>query len=191
MRNAIIVHGMPSREEFYDPGLPPPSSQHWLPWLAKQLLIRDIPAARPEMPRAYAPDYPTWQREFERYDITPHTMLVGHSCGGGFLIRWLSEHPSVRVGRVALVAPWLDPDSDRAPGFFAFTLDPGLAARTDGLVVFNSDNDGEGVQRSAHLIRDSVPGVEYREFHGYGHFCAGDLGGPQFPDLLVALLDQR
>ncbi|MGC9669017.1 RBBP9/YdeN family alpha/beta hydrolase [Planosporangium sp. 12N6] len=189
MRNAVIVHGMPSREEYYDPDLPTASSHHWLPWLAKQLLVRDIPAYRPEMPAAFAPDYPTWRREFERYDITPETLLVGHSCGGGFLVRWLSEHPATRVGRVVLVAPWLDPDRGRAPDFFAFTIDPDLAPRTDGLVVFNSDDDSDGVQRSAHLIRDTVTGTDYREFHRYGHFCAHDLGGPRFPELLTALLD--
>jgi hypothetical protein len=45
--------------------------------------------------------YATWLRGVERYEITPETLLVGHSCGGGFLVRWLSGHPAVRVPRVA------------------------------------------------------------------------------------------
>jgi alpha-beta hydrolase superfamily lysophospholipase len=40
--------------------------------------------------------------EFERYDIFPETDLVGHSCGGGFFVRWLSKHLEVKVGNVVL-----------------------------------------------------------------------------------------
>lgn len=183
VRNAIIVHGKPGRDEYYDSAVPSASSHHWLPWLAKQLLVRDIAAARPEMPRAFEPDYPTWQREFERFDVDEHTLLVGHSCGGGFLVRWLSEHPTVRVGRVVLVAPWIDPGGDGAPGFFDFTVDGALVSRTDGLVIFNSDNDGDGVQRSVTILRDALPDARYREFAERGHFL-----DRTFPDLLVALL---
>jgi predicted alpha/beta hydrolase family esterase len=187
-RNAIIVHGKPSREDYYNPAEPSPSNDHWLPWLAKQLLVCDILAVTPEMPRAYAPDYPLWTAEFERFPVGPQTLLVGHSCGAGFLVRWLSEHPDVRVDRVVLVAPWLDVERTGAPEFFEFTLDPGLAARAGRFVVFNSDNDSEHVQRSARLLRDSVPGLVYRDFHSYGHFCHYDMGGPEFPELLDVLV---
>jgi predicted alpha/beta hydrolase family esterase len=184
MRNAIIVHGRPSREDYYDPSVPSPSSHHWLPWLAKQLLVRDIHAVRPEMPHAYAPDYPVWRREFERFDLDARTLLVGHSCGAGFLVRWLSEHPRVRVGRVALVAPWLDPDGTTAPDFFAFDLDPALTARTQRVVIFNSDDDGDAIQRSVHVLRDAFPRARYHVFTGYGHFL-----DREFPELLDALVN--
>jgi hypothetical protein len=185
--NAVIVHGKPGREEYYDPGIPSGSNHHWLPWLAKQLIVRDIPAHTPEMPHAYAPGYPAWCREFERYDVGEGTLLVGHSCGAGFLVRWLSEHPRVRVNRVALVAPWLDPDGTRAPGFFAFAIDAGLAARTAGLTVVNSDDDGAEIQRSVRLLRERVRDIGYLELPRRGHFRASDLGGTAFPELLALL----
>lgn len=191
MANSIIVHGCPSREEYYNPGAPSPSNNLWLPWLAKQLITRDIPAHTPEMPLAYAPDYPGWCREFERYDIGPDTLLVGHSCGGGFLLRWLSEHPGTRVGRVVLVAPWLDPFDEVAPDFFDFTLDPALAARTARTLLFHSDDDAEDIEESVRLIRERVTGIGYREFQGYGHFTREDrMAGPGagFPALLDALV---
>lgn len=31
------------------------------------------------------------------------------SCGAGFLLRWLSEN-SVRIAKLILVIPWLDPN---------------------------------------------------------------------------------
>lgn len=180
--NALIVHGKPGEREFYDPDVPSPSNHHWLPWLAKQLIVRDIPAHTPEMPRAFEPDYPAWRHEFERYDVTPETLLAGHSCGAGFLLRWLSDNPGVTVGRVVLVAPWVDPTHSRAPEFFDFTLDTRLASRTGGLTVFGSDDDSDEVQDSVRIIRDSVPGLRYRQFHRYGHFAR-----TTFPELLDAL----
>lgn len=190
MPNAIIVHGSPPRAEFYDPGVLSPSNQQWLPWLAKQLIIRDIPAHTPEMPLAYAPDYPAWRAEFERYDTGPDTLLVGHSCGAGFLLRWLSEHPRQRVGRLVLVGPWLDPDGSVAPAFFDFDLDPGLASRTAGIWLFHSDDDSADIQESVRLIRKRVAGLHYREFRGHGHFTGDRVGGADagFPVLLDTLL---
>src|SRR5262245_2623168 len=85
--NAVILHGKPSEAEFYNAEVPSPSNHHWLPWLAKQLIVRDIPAHTPEMPLAFAPDYPAWQRELERHDIGPCTLFAAHSCGAGFLLR--------------------------------------------------------------------------------------------------------
>lgn len=107
MKNAIILHGKsgPGEQEYYNPDFPAASNSHWIPWLQKQLMIRDIYAQTPEVPNSWKPDYATWCKEFERYDITPETVLVGHSCGGGFLVRWLSERPDVRVDKVVLVAP--------------------------------------------------------------------------------------
>ena len=40
-RNAVILHGQPSREEYYDPNAPSMSNAHWLPWLQAQLLKID------------------------------------------------------------------------------------------------------------------------------------------------------
>ena len=107
MKNAIILHGKPDREEYYDPKAPSMSNAHWIPWLQGQLLKQDIWAITPEVPNAYNPDWKLWCKEVERFDITPETVLVGHSCGAGFWLRWLSEHKDVKVGKVVLVAPSL------------------------------------------------------------------------------------
>lgn len=189
MKTAVIVHGKPNREEYFEQQSPSPSNHHWIPWLQKQLLIRDYIAQTPEMPKPWAPHYPAWKKEFERFEISEKTILVGHSCGAGFLVRWLSEHNKVRVGRVILVAPWLDPNRNQTKGFFDFTVDPQMAARTDGLAIFNSDNDGDEVQESAMLLHNTIENHYYKEFHNYGHFCMEDMGTDQFPELLELLTD--
>jgi len=188
MKNAIIVHGTCSRKEYYSDEYPSLSNSHWVPWLQKQLMMRDIPAATPDIPNAYKPNYETWRREAERFDIGPETMLVGHSCGGGFWVRWLSEHPDVRVGRVVLVAPWLDPNNIKKTTFFQFEIDPALVARTESVTIFNSTNDHPGIHWSVEILRQTIPGIVYREFDDYGHFCYDDMKTQEFPELRDELL---
>ena len=189
MANAIILHGSPGPEEYYNPHVPPCSHQHWLPWLQKQLIVRGIEAHTPEIPKAFEPDYPVWLKEFERYDIDDQTLLVGHSCGGGFIVKWLSEHKDIRVSRVVLVAPWIDPFDELSSDFFDFELDPQLAERTAGLTVFNSDNDGKYILESVSILRQTIHHIQYREFHNYGHFCIDDMHSYEFPELLTTLVD--
>jgi len=191
MKNAIILHGTCDEEEYYSPEYPSASNFHWLPWLSKQLLVKDIHAVTPEMPCGYMPNYTVWKQEFERFDITPETILVGHSCGGGFLVRWLSENKDKKVGKVVLVAPWLDPNKTKGKDndFFYFTTDSFLVSRTQGVTIFNSDDDMEAVHVSVKQIMDSISNVKLIEFQNKGHFCLGDLKGEAFPELLDEVLN--
>lgn len=191
MKNAIIIHGKPDpgQQEYYNPDFPASSNAHWLPWLQKQLIIRDIATQTPEMPNAWKPDYPTWCTEFERYDLTPETILVGHSCGAGFIVRWLSEHPAVQVGTVVLVAPSLGIDWDDR-SFFDGPIDPDVASRTSRMIIFVSDDDRAAIQQSTQKLRSTIAGVECRTFQGYGHFCLQDMGTAEFPELRDELLGQ-
>jgi predicted alpha/beta hydrolase family esterase len=174
MKNAIILHGTCSRKEYYDPSLPPLSNRYWFPWLQRQLMVKDIVAYVPEIPLAFKPQYEIWRREVERFDIGPESILVGHSTGGGFWIRWLSEHPEVSVYKVVIVAPWLDPNNVKKTTFFDFKIDSGIVERTQGLTIMASDNDHAGITWSVEQIRDKLPGHKYREFHKYNHFMDED-----------------
>jgi len=187
--NAILVPGRPDKDEHYDPTRPSNSEDHWFSWLKRQLILRDIHAVSIEPPFPFRPRYEDWKREFERFDLTPTTILVGHSCGGGFLIRYLSQHKDLRVGKVMLVAPWTNPGnnpvSDTAD-FFDFTIDPDFPARTAGLTVFISDDDFASIQKTVETLRTAVHGIEYKEYTGMGHFTFGAMQTREFPDLLDA-----
>ncbi len=191
MQNAIIIHGSPGKEEYYSPQYPSSSNFQWLPWLQKQLLIRDIYAVTPEMQYAYNPEYSIWSREFERYDITPETILVGHSAGAGFLVRWLSEHKDVHVGKVVLVAPWLDPDSTLNTGFFDFVIDQNMAERTNGITIFNSADDDSDIQETVVKIRENVKPIKYVQFEREGHFIGEKYVANGFPELLEEIFPQK
>jgi predicted alpha/beta hydrolase family esterase len=191
MKNAIILHGKPSEEEYYDLSVPSPSNHHWLPWLQHQLLAKGVLAQTPELPRPFHPEYDPWREEFERLPVSPETILVGHSRGGGFLIRWLSEHSDVRVGKVVLVAPSIIPEDEddiNKRRFLEFEIDSQLSSRTKGLEVFYSDDDMPKITQSVNALREKIAGIKFREFKGYKHFCLRDLGTEEFPELLEACL---
>jgi predicted alpha/beta hydrolase family esterase len=154
MKTALIIHGMPSKEGYFDPSMPSQSNRHWLPWLQKQLIINGILTQAPEMPEPYEQRYELWKKEFERFDINEDTTLIGYSCGGGFLIRWLSEN-NVRVGKVLLVAPWTDPTGELDTGMFDFEIDTTLIDRVQSLTTFYSLDDDDVILKTVDIL-DSV-----------------------------------
>lgn len=189
MKKAIILHGMPSKKGYYDPARLSPSNDHWLPWLQHELIIRDILAQTPEMPKPYEPNYENWLKVFNQFLVDEETILIGHSCGGGFLVRWLSEH-DIRVGKVILVAPWIDPlgELDKDNDFFKFEIDPKLVEKTKGLIIFHSADDEDYIQETVKILRGKIPGNKYREFKSHGHFVFGDMKTREFPELLEEAL---
>jgi predicted alpha/beta hydrolase family esterase len=190
-KNAIILHGMPGKEEYYDIEQASGSNAHWLAWLQNALMTEDIFTSNPEMPLAFEPQYEIWKKEFERFDINENTLLVGHSTGAGFIVRWLSENTNITVNKVVLVAPYFDPFREIEEDFFNFEFDRQLVCRTiSGITVFHSDNDIESIQKSTKQLLDNVDNIKYIEFHNYGHFCLEDLGMQEFPELLEECLKQ-
>ncbi len=184
MKTAIIIHGMPTKEEYEAHS--EQTTLHWIPWLKAQLEERKIATTTPEMPVPYAPVYEQWRDTFERIPRTEESILVGHSCGGGFLVRWLSEHPTERVGKVILVAPWIDPDhldGEHMTNFFDFTIDPNLITKTDGITVFVSEDDDVSMLRTAEELEKHIVGIKIIRKKDKGHFSTGD-GVYEFPELL-------
>lgn len=187
MKNAIILHGKPSKERYYDPLFPASSNYYWIPWLQKQLIVKDIPTATPEVPNNWISDYPVWLKEFERYDVSSETILIGHSCGGGFLLRYLSEHPQITPSKVILVAPWLNPKKlEKTSDFFDFELDPSLMKRTK-LQILYSDDDEQSVLDTVDILHNTYPNAVIKKLHGYGHFY--DDRRREFPELLKFVLE--
>lgn len=188
MKTAIIIHGMPSKEEYYDVNRPASSNCHWLPWIQKKLLLQDIVAQAPEMPKPYEPEYKAWKKTFEQFKVDKETTLIGHSCGGGFLVRWLSEN-KVKVGKVILVAPWLDPEKWLTTAMFDFEIDSDFASRTDSVIVMYSTDDEDYILDTIKLLKEKTNNISYQEFSNKGHFCLDDLKTEEFPELLKNIFE--
>lgn len=187
MKNAIILHGMPSKDEYYNSESEAQSNKHWLPWLQRKLILQDILAQTPELPRPFEPVYEDWLKVFEQFDITEDTILVGHSCGGGFLVRWLTETDK-KVGKVALVAPFLDPDHDEVESdFFDFEVGGDIYHKTSGISIFYSSDDDQEIIDSINIIKSAFS-VEVVELNKGGHLTYRDMGTREFPELAEWLL---
>ncbi|MFA5024752.1 MAG: alpha/beta fold hydrolase [Patescibacteria group bacterium] len=183
MNNAIIIHGTCDRNEYFSDKYPSLSNSHWLPWLQKQLLMNNIFTQTPEMPEAYQPDYKKWQKEFERLEINEATILVGHSCGGGFLLRWLSEN-KVKIRKLVLVAPWIDPKRIKTKDFFNFQIDSSLLDRIKEIHLFISSDDDADIIESVKIITKVLPQIIIHNFSNQGYFTFKDMGTDKFPELL-------
>lgn len=188
MRNAIILHGLPDKHEYYSEKYPSASNSHWIPWLQKHLLMNNIKADTPELFKVYEPNYERFVKEIERYDITPETTLVGHSMGAGFWVRYLSENPQVVVDKVILVAPGINLGHNYDTDLFDFEIDPSIVVHSNNFVLFVSDNDSKIIQNSVNVLIEKLPNITVTEFHDYGHFTMKAMNTNAFPELLEAIL---
>lgn len=192
MQHVILIHGLPDKKDVLEDVWPSPSNSHFLPWIQKRLTQLDILCQTLEMPRSYDPVYTDHERVLNQMEISNETILVGHSCSAGFLLRYLSEHQHIQPKKVILVAPWLDPEGylkeiNPQSTYFDFELDPQLATRTQ-LVSLYSTDDEEGVITTATMLQKMYPTIAMHVFADKGHFTEPDLGTKEFPELLDVIV---
>jgi hypothetical protein len=193
MRQVILIHGLPDKEEILSDVFPSPSNAHWFPWIQKQLTKKDILCQSLEMPKSYNPTYSEHKRVLDQMEISSETILVGHSCGGGFLLHYLSERKDLKPKRVILVAPWLDvegslkeinPQSD----YFDFEIDKTLTNRTDLHCMYSTD-DAKDILNSVNMIKEKLPSIKMSVFANKKHFIEKHLKSKEFPELLELILN--
>lgn len=196
-RKAILVHGYHSRKVVSDPDKPTPSNHQWLPWVSKQLYLNRVFPIAIEMPEPWNPKYEVWKKELERFDIDDETVLIGHSYGGGLLMRWLSETDK-KVGKVILIAPYMGLPSETISSsqtpeetaeFFDFEIDNDMVNKTkNGIVIFVSNDDNPNILESVKIIDEKVNGVKTTWFENKGHFRTTQMGTDHFPELVEEVL---
>lgn len=188
MKTAIILPGMPSKEEYFNPSTPAPSNKHWIPWTQRQLLLNNILAQTPEWPEPYEPVYEKWLEVFSQFKVDENTLLVGHSCGAGFLVRWLTEN-NINVNKVALVAPFLDPEHDEVKSdFFHFQIKKDFSNQARELCIFYSTDDHQTVKTSVEQIKQADKNAQMKQFDDKGHFTLNDMKSDKFPELVEFLI---
>lgn len=193
MQQVILIHGLPDKEEVLGDFWPSPSNSHWFPWVQKQLTRKDILCQALEMPKAYNPTYIEHEKVLDQMNISEETILVGHSCGGGFLLRYFSEHKNLKPKKVILVAPWLDPENylkelNSDSDYFDFEIDESLTQRTN-LICINSTDDEKYILDSVKIIQEKLPDIKMVTFNDKGHFTEPDLKTKEFPELVDIILN--
>ena len=185
--NCIIIHGCPENSE---KDLDPKARyyHHWISWVKRELTKKGIKTDTPLMPYAWHPDYQKFKKKFEKYKVTKNTILIGHSCGCAFLIRWLGETKKV-VKKLILVAPWkiADGKDKYRKSFYGFPIDKTIKERVKEIIMFTSDNEEENGKKSLEIYRKNLGG-KIIELKGMGHFCFEDMGTEEFPELLKEVI---
>ncbi len=185
--NCIIIHGCPAdREKAMSPETRT-YDKHWMPWLEEKLLAKGVKTERPLMPSPWQPDYEKFKTEFEKYEISEETILIGTSCGCSFLIRWLGETKQ-KVAKLILVAPWkISADaSEFEKAFYEFQIDESIKERVRKIIFFTSDNERADGKAGLKMFHEHIGG-EIINLPGHGHYVQKDMGTNEFPELLEVI----
>jgi uncharacterized protein len=180
--NCIIVHGSPDDEEDKS------YNKHWIPWIKNRLSEKNINVSAPLMPEPWKPNYFSWKKEFDKLDVNENSILIGHSSGCAFLVRWLGDTKK-KVKKLILVAPWKvayrKDGSDKE--FYGHKIDSSIKSNIRKLIIFTS-NDEESDGKKSVIIFHGALGGKVIELKKRGHYDLESMGTEEFPELLREVL---
>lgn len=185
--NVIIVHGSnESEQEAKTGGVE--NTRHWHPWLKKELEKGGVLVSGELYPRDWAPEYNVWKTVFEKNKINQNTILIGHSAGCAFILRWLMESKK-KVNKVILVAPYLKDDgiANWLKPFVDFNFDKAINEFCKEIIIFYDAADMAGIVESVKLAKEKFS-PKIIALKNYGHFTLEDMGTEEFPELLEEIL---
>ncbi len=183
-KKVFIIHGCPSNKE---KAMSPESrtyDKHWMPWLKKELANKGIEVYAPLMPEPWEPNYEAFKKEFSKYTVSENDILIGHSCGTTFLIRWLGDTKQ-KVAKLILVAPWKIADKNDVARkmYYEYQIDKSVKDQVGEIIYFTADNEYVDGKKSVKIIHD-ILGGRIIELKGRGHYTLRDMGTEEFPELL-------
>ncbi len=190
--NCIIIHGCPSDAEKNMSQKTRTYDKHWIPWMKKKLIEKEIEVKTPLMPNPWHPVYNDFKREFEKLDVNENTILIGHSCGSAFIVRWLGESKK-KIYKLMLVAPWKVPgrhgriDKYRNK-FYSYRIDEKIKDRVKKIYMFTANNEDPKGKESLEIFYNALGG-EIINLKEHGHYTMGDMGTEKFPELLEKVLE--
>ncbi|MEK7598157.1 MAG: alpha/beta hydrolase [Patescibacteria group bacterium] len=184
----IIIHGCPSNAEKAMNPETRTYDKHWIPWIRQELISRGINVEVPLMPEPWAPDYKKFKKEFKKYKVGENTILIGHSCGCAFLVRWLGDTKQ-KIKKLIIVAPWkvyTGEDKFRVD-FYGYPIDETVKERVGQIVMFTADDEEMDGKKSLQIFHAALGG-KIIKLKNHGHYTLGDIGTVEFPELLETIL---
>ena len=180
--NCIIVHSCTNdiNDETY--------SKHWIPWIKRKLESKKIKIETPSMPEPWKPKYENYRKVFEKYEVDENTILIGHSCGCAFLVRWLGDSKK-RIKKLILVAPWkiASRDDKSRKDFYVYNIDESIKSRVKEIIMFTADDEEEDGKKSLSMFH-KILGGKIIELKRRGHYTFVDMKTEEFPELLKEIL---
>lgn len=177
--NIVFCHGVMDPDEDWVNRESTPI-KNWAYWLQFKV-EKDFDSLMqiPFFPHAHAllMKYEEWAKIMDRQDINSDTILIGHSAGGGFILKYMMQHPELRIRQIILVAPWIDVEDIQPFGFYKdFKLDNGVVKQTrNGTDLLISNDDDKDILSSVNKITKNIPDIRVHKFSGRGHFISDTL----------------
>jgi uncharacterized protein len=143
----------------------------------------------PEMPNKLNAKYAQWKIWMDKYlpFLSDGVVFIGHSLGGVFLTKYLSEERvAVSVRALYLVAaPFFTHDSSEG-GDFRIDIEKlgGLTQKVQEIVLFHAKDDSVVPFSHAEAYMSALPNARLRIFEKGGHFVQ-----ESFPELVGDVRD--
>jgi len=140
---------------------------------------------QPRMPNSMNARYKEWKIWFDK--IVPmlddQIILIGHSMGGIFLARYLSENTlDKKIKAVFLVAtPFYPKDAPCVDFHVPESLD-GLKNQVDKIFLYHSKDDPVVPFEDVEKYKEKLPNAQIRIFENRGHFSM-----EHFPEIVEDL----
>ena len=135
------------------------------------------------MPNGQNAKYLEWRIWFEKYIpfMNEEVVLVGHSLGGVFLAKYLSEnHFPKKIRATFLVAaPYNEDEGKILPEFAVTGQVLSLAEQAGMLYMYHSKDDPVVNFTEMEKYQKELPGATFRVFNDRGHFNMED-----FPEIV-------
>lgn len=166
MKNALIIHGTEGYPE-----------ENWFPWLKKELEGYGYRVTVPQFPTPQNQTPEHWFEVLKPYEdsFNEETILIGHSCGGAFLLRVLEKIPAkinaaVFVAASAGIKPIKYYEADRPFVEKPFNWEK-IRNSAGHFLVFHSEDDPLICPENGEKIAKEV-GAEFIKLKDAGHFNA-------------------
>lgn len=192
MKQAVFIHGGESfdtheayldylRSSSYEQGR---REQRWKDVLPERL-GEEWGVHMPSMPSPLNAKYLEWSIWFEKIIplLEDDVVLIGHSLGGIFIAKYLSEHTlPVQVKAVFLVAAPFDTEDTDEYGLADFVLPVSLDGLKQARHIFLYHSEDDPIVPFADLakFKSHLPDATVRVFAGRGHIMQ-----PEFPELVA------
>lgn len=148
----------------------------WKNWLAEQLPNHDV--LMPSMPGRDNASYDEWATYFSKIVpyLRPDAVLIGHSLGGVFLAKYLSEHPPMQpyVQLILIAAPY-DDESAEPLGGFRLSGVSNLPVAAQQIHLFYSSDDPVVAFSEKDRYKADIPSAFEHLFDDRQHFNTSEF----------------
>ncbi|MFA5773341.1 MAG: alpha/beta hydrolase [Candidatus Paceibacterota bacterium] len=166
--------------------VPNKKKKYWINWLSLRLKNK-YQVLIPQMPCEKNAKYEEWKIWFKKYfdfikDKNP--ILIGHSLGAIFLLKYLSENNfPKKIYQLHLVAPAIFDDGLGPEKLSTFKLNvkniKKIRRKCKELHLWHSKDDDICIFKNSEFIKSIISNANFHIFKNKGHFKQ-----PAFPEIL-------